>query len=101
MIPHFRWPLSLGADGTFATVEQDTLDDVGQCVAVLVLTRRGERVELPEYGIPAPLFDVGRIDQSIAPAIERWERRANVETDEAIDELDELVRNLQVRTAVK
>lgn len=53
---HLAYPLRLLADGTFETVEQDTLDDVRQCVQVLLNTPVGVRPLAPQVGIPDYTF---------------------------------------------
>lgn len=76
--PHLAIPFQLNGDGTAQTVDQDSLDDITQCVEVLANTPVGSRIELAAYGIPDLLFSqsappVGRILQAIAT----WEPRAD------------------------
>jgi phage baseplate assembly protein W len=60
-----------------ATVEQDTPEDVAQCVEVLLMTETGSRVEVPEYGVDPWVFR--RPDRTaVVAACERWEPRAKV-----------------------
>jgi phage baseplate assembly protein W len=97
-VPHFRFPFAIGAGGTFEVIEQDSEDDIGQCVQVLLSTEVGSRVELPEYGIEDPTFTT-RIDTpGIISAIQDWEPRADVTMDEQFDSVDAYVRH--VRTNV-
>lgn len=74
-IPHLKLPFTILPDGTAAVVQQDSLDDVVQCVNVLVATPVGSRVELPAYGVPDATF--GRVTSAqISKAISTWEPRA-------------------------
>jgi hypothetical protein len=50
-------PFRLRADGTIATVEDGSEAADAQGIAVLALTQRGERDQLPSFGIPDPAFD--------------------------------------------
>jgi hypothetical protein len=60
-------PFRLGPSGAAVTVEDDTDDSYAQGIAVLVLTRRGERVLVPRFGITDPLFDrVALADLNVA-----------------------------------
>lgn len=95
-VPHFRWPFRIDPDGTAAVVEQDSADDVTQCVQVLLATRPGERVELPEYGTPDPVFAVATQHAEILAAAERWEPRATLADLETFpDSVDELIRHVR------
>jgi hypothetical protein len=58
-IPHIAWPLRLTDDGTLAVVEQDTIEDVRQCVRVLRRTPLGARPLAPLVGVPDPTFSAG------------------------------------------
>lgn len=58
-IPHIAFPLRQAADGTLAAVEQDSLDDVRQCVHVLLRTPLGARPLAPDTGVEDPTFSQG------------------------------------------
>lgn len=96
-IPHFTVPFQLDpATGYIEVVEQDTEQDIQQCVVALLRTEIDSRLELPDYGIPPVLF-VERIDNSgIITAINKWEKRANVLTTDIPDSADELQRWVEV-----
>lgn len=85
--PHFQVPFSLTGDGGHAQcVEQDSQEDIFQCVQAVVATRQGFRLELPEFGIGEPLFKEGGPDTTaIARAIETWEPRADLVIDMTSD----------------
>lgn len=80
-------------------VEQDTTDEVAQCVEVLMLTVEGERIELPEYGVPDLAFSTGIPMTELETRIEEWEPRAEFLLEEDHDELDELVRRVQIKVS--
>lgn len=90
-IPHLRIPFQVTSDGSVAVLEQDTIDDVGQCVQVLLTTVRGERDELPTYGIPDQAFVVEMDHQTILNLAAQWEPRAVVMLEGRPDLLDEMV----------
>lgn len=50
-------PFRLEANGSAATVEDDTDEAHAQAIAILALTRRGERALVPGFGLTDPLFD--------------------------------------------
>ena len=64
-IPHLRIPFRITSSGAADVVEQDSIDDVAQCVEVLLRTRPGDRPEVPEYGIDEPLFGEGVLKQGL------------------------------------
>jgi hypothetical protein len=78
-VPHLRWPLRLTPAGHLAQVEQDTLEDVRQCVAILVATPVGARPLAPEDGVEDPTFGPGWSPVALRRAIEAQEDRAAVD----------------------
>lgn len=53
---HFAWPFSV-VDGDIATVEQDSLEQIEQCVEVILRTPVGSRIDAPGFGRPDELFE--------------------------------------------
>ena len=78
MIPHLDIPFRLSPTGGFAVVDQDSNVDVANCVAAVLATPVGSRVEVPEFGIPSPEFVGPDIDAMVAGVAE-WEPRADVD----------------------
>lgn len=75
-IPHLSLPLRVGTGGSFEAVEQDTIEDVAQCVGVIVQTPIGSREELPGFGMPRIEFSTVLPMVPILQAIYTWEPRA-------------------------
>lgn len=50
------YPFRITAAGDVATVEDGTEDAAAEDLAVLILTRKGERTLVPDYGITDPTF---------------------------------------------
>lgn len=75
-VPHFSLPFRIV--GTAAAVnEQDSRLEIRDCVAAVVRTRQGTRIELPAFGVPDETFTEGGADApAILAAVERWEPRA-------------------------
>lgn len=95
IVPRLSWPLTL--DGaTLATVEQDSLEEIAQCVALVVSTGVGTRVELPDYGIDDPIGSRDLHAGEVLAAVGTWEPRAVADDNAAdvIDGLGTLVVNL-------
>jgi phage baseplate assembly protein W len=96
-IPHLALPLRVER-GAFATVQQDTLDELVETVSCICSFPLGFRVEAPDFGIPElehlssplPVDDVER-------QIETWEPRADVEvTERETDPADPTAARLEV-----
>lgn len=49
-------PLRLTPNGSLATVDDASVEGQQELVAALIMTRRGERLLLPGYGITDPAF---------------------------------------------
>jgi phage baseplate assembly protein W len=76
MASHLAWPLRLAPDGSLATLEQDSPEEISQSVELVLLTTPGERVDAPDFGLEDPAFrDVSAGE--IVAAITRWEPRAD------------------------
>lgn len=94
-VPHFSFPFRLGNNGKFAVVEQDSSDEIADCVQVLLSTPSGSRAELPEYGIDDPTFTQSIDVQGILAAIDDWEPRAQVDVGVEVDSGDDLIRHIR------
>jgi len=73
--PHFAVPFTLGADGSVATVAQDSPVEVAQSVRVLLSTTIGSRPQVPGYGVRDFTFTNGDTT-GMTQAVARWEPRA-------------------------
>jgi phage baseplate assembly protein W len=75
--PHFATPFRL-VGGRVAVVEQDSIEEITQCVEACLSTRLGSLVDLPEFGIPDELFkQIPDVDiDAVRAAVEECEPRA-------------------------
>lgn len=77
-VPHFAAPFRV-ENGAVATVEQDSPEEIAQCVEAVLNTMVGSRIEAPGYGIPDETFKTQAPNPSIAvylAAVEEAEPRA-------------------------
>lgn len=89
--PHLRIPFEV-VDGQVASVEQDTMREVEQCVLVCLSTPLGSRMEDPDFGVQKLLFK--RTPLKLAPilaAVEACEPRASLMSESAFEDLVERV----------
>lgn len=88
--PHLKFPFHLQADGTSAMyTEQDSDDDIMDCVEILLRTERGSRIEVPDYGIPDQVFrEAGADYEVIEEAISEWEPRADAKVRQSTQLVD-------------
>lgn len=98
-VPHLAFPFRFGADGAARVLEQDTQEEVEQCVKVLVLTQRGERLEVPDFGIEEPAFQTGVDLEAIRAAAEEWDDRAQVLFGDS--EVEDRVRHLLIQVTTE
>lgn len=91
-VPKIRMPFRVVGPGIELT-EQDTIDEIGQCVYTVLATEVGSRVEEPEFGITEQAHrKLGADKDEIAEAVEEWEPRATVnEIDEEWAEIKQRV----------
>jgi phage baseplate assembly protein W len=95
-VPHFSLPFRF-ASPYAAVSEQDSLDEIADCVYAILVCPVGFRVESPLFGLPDQTFAMPAPDlDEIRAAIEEWEPRASALLDEQPDALDELVAHVEV-----
>ena len=100
-VPHLAFPVRVDGS-TFATVEQDSFDDVAGCVELVLRTPRGSRIDAPEFGLPDLTFNEGRVDPALVTgALDRWEDRVGqvltLDPASTIDSTDALVAHVRVQ----
>ena len=98
--PHFQVPFKIGGinGGAFVN-EQDSVDDIVDCIKVIIAFPIGSRQDAPSFGIPDLLFRP-ITEQKIAQvkaAVVRWEDRAMIDVDGAPLLTDELVTKIIVK----
>lgn len=51
------FPFRLGPTGSVATVEQGSDQEINEEIAMAMLTRPGERIQVPSFGVADPAFE--------------------------------------------
>jgi hypothetical protein len=104
-VPHFDLPFRLWYDSGLTVprvVEQGSIDDVSNCVEAAIRTVRGEREDLPTFGITDVTFRQLPIDtQDIIGQVRAHEDRASVLIEETPDRLDALVDTLTTKVSLR
>src|SRR4051812_4496281 len=73
-VKHFAFPFQFGPDLHAKSVEQDSDEDIMGCVESIVRTNIGQRIEVPDYGMPDQTFAEGGPDETVVErSIEAWE----------------------------
>lgn len=95
-VPHFSLPFRY-VNGSAQVNEQDSIDDIADCVYAVCVTNPGDREELPDFGLVDPAFGLEPLNATAAQTqIEQWEPRATVLIDMAPDRYDQSIVNAQV-----
>lgn len=93
-VPHFAFPFQIKGPSV-AYTDQDTLDEIANCVAVICLIPQGWFAEDPEFGIPELTFDLQPVgSDDLIPEILQQEPRADLLIREAPDEFDNLIAHI-------
>jgi hypothetical protein len=99
--PHFNFPFDF--KGTRVdVVEQDTLDDIVNCVQVVLRVHTGWRPEAPFFGVPDFTFmsqpiGANRVDDILVTQ----EPRASTLVRENPDVFDELINHLNIEIGLQ
>jgi phage baseplate assembly protein W len=93
--PHFSLPFRLSGT-SFAVSEQDSAEEIADCVEAILRTPEGSRIDVPGFGRPDGTFaQLGATAPSSEPylaAVEEWEPRAVVSgTAEVEDAIERIV----------
>lgn len=86
MSVHLAVPFQMEGDHA-ATVEEGSIEEITQNVAVIVGTLRGQRLVVPEFGVGDPTFELGAASSDPADletAAARWEPRAVLTIDRSM-----------------
>jgi hypothetical protein len=101
-VPHFDYPFRFVTGGHAAVVEQDSAEDVLNCVTAIVKTKVGDRIESPTFGIPDPTFEAQPLDLGlISDAILTQEERASIIIDQSPDRYDQLIADVLINVSVR
>lgn len=92
-----KWPLELASDGQLATVELDSDEEVGQCLAVILRYAPGDRRRSLSFGVPEQLFrDDGPDLTEVRAALQANEPRARYDVELTDDRLLGAIADMQV-----
>jgi len=98
--PHFDLPFRLGKAGA-NVVEQDSIEDVANCVVAILATHPGWRDEVPTFGTMD--FAMRRMPlgaEDIASYIGAQEPRAVLIVEERPDQVDSLVDHVNIGVSI-
>lgn len=99
-VPHFALPLQY-VTGSARVNEQDSLDDVLDCVYAVAVTNPGDRDELPDFGVLDMTFDQEPLQMdAVITQITQWEPRASVVIESAPMQFDEALVNANVNVSL-
>jgi hypothetical protein len=96
-LEHLAWPPRLAADGTIATVPQESDEEIAGCMAAIILWPAGTRELNPDFGTPdqAFLIDGANLDE-IRTALLTNEDRALESVTQDDDQLANFVSAVTV-----
>jgi phage baseplate assembly protein W len=87
-VPQYQTPFSV-VNGQVVEIEQDTAQEIGQCIEAVLRTPEGTLIDQPDFGRPdeafAQLSPNPSADVYLA-AVERWEPRAQVIGTAAVED---------------
>lgn len=103
--PHFQLPFRLGGiNGAAFVNEQDSVEDIVQCIEVLIAFPIGSHRNISSFGTPDVLFrsstSAAVIPDQMKTAILQWEERAALDMEGQPILTDELLQQLINRVGV-
>jgi phage baseplate assembly protein W len=96
-VPKFKVPFEI--EGKHADyVEQDSTEEITQCVTTVLETHIGDRADIPTFGVEDQAFREGGADvQALSDAVRDWEPRADVTFDVDLESIVEETVDANVR----
>jgi phage baseplate assembly protein W len=88
-VPHFAHPFSV-AGGLVAETEQDSVEEIEDCVEACLRTPVGTRIDEPDYGVPDETFIQLSPNPSVEVylnAVEEAEPRASLIGEGAVEDM--------------
>lgn len=97
-VPHFDIPIRRDpATGHVAVVEQDSLEELAVGVEIVCRTVVGERLELPQFGLPRLMLSRAPIDLgAVAAQVMASAPRTHVLVEDAPEAFEDVVQALTV-----
>lgn len=92
-VPHFRTPFQIVGSAALV-VEQDSSQEVEQCVEAILRTTTGSRLDNPKFGVPDRTFTEIKDNGDWRKAIAEFEPRAQYTLTD--DDIDALTKRVQV-----
>lgn len=96
LIPHFSLPFNIGNDGKAVVNDQDSVNEISDCVHAIVRTNKGFRPEKPEFGITDQVFTTSFDKVLVRAEIQESEPRVQAATETIRSEIDALIENVLV-----
>lgn len=97
-IKHLRFPLEIDGNGNLSVVEQNSVEDIAQCVTAILRTPLGLSDAIPELGLTyQPFYEGGADVQEIQQQLAQHEQRTDVLVSEDPDRLDEALSLVRVQ----
>lgn len=97
-VPQFDLPFRLDENGQAAVVEQDSIDDIANCVEAILRTRIGDRSSHPRFGTPDVAFTELPLPlDALVSQIRQWEPRVDLLLEQAPDRFDETLVTVGVQ----
>lgn len=97
--PHFDLPFVLYSGGA-PVVEQDTFEEVANCVEAICRTPYGFRDDAPDFGFPdLELRTQPLISQEVQDVVNQQETRADIVISEQPDFYDVLIDKITVEVS--
>jgi hypothetical protein len=100
-LPHFSYPFRFGGPAA-AVSEQDSLEEIADCCAAILLCPLGYRDELPEFGLPPQTFATAPDLDEIRGALDTWEpRAASLLAEDPLTDADPLLAKVEALISVR
>jgi len=97
LIPHFAAPFAFSAKGVVNVTEQDSQQEISDCIFNVASCFENFREDLPEFGIPDLTFEQIPLNlEALQAALNRWEPRAELTLEETEELMNPAARAVSI-----
>lgn len=100
-VPHLGYPFQLDGHKHAVELEQDSIEEVTNCVEVICRTDFGALDDLPTMGITDPTFRRSASLNQLSREIAEWEPRASIHLTQRVDSVDELINIIKLEISTR
>lgn len=96
-VPHLAFPFRWGPNGHAVELEQDSEEEIVNCVQLILACDVESLIDQPDFGITDPTFTLNPNILLLQHQIESWEPRATLDLSNDLDTSDFTIQDIHIQ----